>query len=149
VEARNVGTTPAKTKATVIFDAIKYVRDAGDRLAFHITEENRMDALYPVVKSEAIARLMGTVDPQKGTNYSATAAEKLTDTDPVVKLHKEERRQATRATIVAATEFECARLAARAICSEQDITVMEALAIRLSVEHQIDAIPGDVTLSRN
>jgi hypothetical protein len=139
----------AKSKVTVIFDAIKYVRDAGDRLAFHITEENRMDALYPVVKSEAISRLMGTVDPQKGTNYSATAAEKLTDTDPVVKLHKEERRAATRSTIIAATEFECARLAARAICSEQDISVMDALSIRLSTEHQIDAIAGVVSPSRN
>jgi hypothetical protein len=127
----------AKSKVTVIFDAIKYVRDAGDRLAFHITEENRMDALYPVVKSEAISRLM------------ATAAEKLTDTDPVVKLHKEERRAATRSTIIAATEFECARLAARAICSEQDISVMDALSIRLSTEHQIDAIAGVVSPSRN
>lgn len=89
--------------------AIAAVGIAGEKYAAATQHEMALEDQRPLVKSEAIARIMALPDPQKdGKLYSATAAEKLVETDAVYMLHRQDQGQAVADTIRARAAYHAA-----------------------------------------
>ncbi len=86
------------------------------------TKESELELSRPLIKSEAIARIMGKDDPQKdGKKYSATAAEALVNTDEVYAMHLADQREAVRETITAGAAYEAMKFICRYITAAADV----------------------------
>ncbi len=97
---------------TEVDAAIAAVIGAARTYAGAKRRETDLEDARPLIKSEAISRIMGLVDPQKQKPYSATAAEALVGTDAAYTLHREEQADAAVETIMAKAQYEAARFKA-------------------------------------
>lgn len=89
--------------------AIAAVVARGEDYARARQHEMALEDQRPLVKSEAIARIMALPDPQKeGKLYSATAAEAVVMTDKVYAMHRKDLGQAAADTIIAEAHFKAA-----------------------------------------
>lgn len=83
------------------------ITESADALADATAYEMRLEEQRPLVKAEAIQRLM-----QHGAATSATAAEKIVEKDPEYAAHRELQVQAVVARIRAWGQYEAAKAAA-------------------------------------
>jgi len=96
--------------------AIAAVVIAGEKYAEATQHEMALEDQRPLVKSEAISRIMAMPDPQKdGKLYSATAADALVMTDKAYALHRQDQGQAAADTIRARAAYEAACSRARCL----------------------------------
>lgn len=112
----------APVKTFSVDAAIAHLLDQADMLA--TAKENEMQLAYqrPLIKSEAISRLMSQPDPQKeGKLYSATAAERLVETDEAVRLHLQDERFAAAETIRRQGMYEAARFICRYVTAGAEV----------------------------
>lgn len=110
-------------------------------LADSKAREMELDSARPRVKSEAIARLMSTTNPQKpGTTYSATAAAEIVGNDMAFMLHEEDRRQATAGTIRAMGEYEAAKLRAKFGIARAELEIIESEPVRPRVDGDLHTV---------
>lgn len=119
------------------------VERAAGHLADCKTIESELDGQRSQVKSEAIARLMGTENPQKpGSNYSATAAADIVMNDTVFALHESDRREATAETIRAMGAYKAACFRAEYAIKAADLEIVseEPLAVGMGKDHAVEIV---------
>jgi hypothetical protein len=105
-----MGTTSMHDSDALIHMVEMRATEYGDATAREQTLENQR----PLIKSEAISRIMALPDPQKDAKlYSATAAEAVVMTDRVYAQHKAEQARAAKDTIVAEGYYRAAYLRAQ------------------------------------
>lgn len=103
--------------------AIAALMAAGQRLAQAKEWESLLEFGRHSAKSDAIARIMSLPDPQKDNKpYSATAAEKLVETDAGYAAHLASQREAAKATIIAQTEYHAHQFACRYVTAGSEVT---------------------------
>ena len=94
---------------------------AGDRLADATEAELALEDVRPLIKLEAILRLVGTTNVASGKPHSASSAEAAVETDAEYAFHRERQRAATVARIKARAYYEAtiarARLAAEGVAA--------------------------------
>lgn len=99
-------TSIAPVKSFTLDTAIQFFAAAGDEYAAAVQHEAELEATRHNVKYGAIARIMLQPDPTKDNKpYSATAAEKLVESDSAYADHLEALREAAAATIIARTKW--------------------------------------------
>lgn len=113
----------APVKTWTIDAAIAEMLRRGALLADAKTKESELALSRPLLKSEAIARIMSLDDPQKdGKKYSATAAEALVNTDKAFALHLADEREAARETILAGAAYEAMKFVCRYLTAAAEVT---------------------------
>ena len=85
---------------------------AGDRLAEAVEREMALTDEWPLVKLDAIDRLMKTSTQLSGKPHSLTSAESVVETDAAAMAHKVAIRTATRDKIKAKAYYEACRVRA-------------------------------------
>lgn len=89
-------------------DAVQAIINAGDRLAEARANEMALEDERPLVKDEAIKRLM-----QHGAATSATAAEKIVEKDAEYAAHRAKQVEAVREAIKARAYYDASVARAR------------------------------------
>lgn len=112
----------APVKTWDIDAAIAAMLARAEDLAAAKTREGELELARPLIKSEAIARIMGKEDPQKGKPYSATAAESLVNTDEAYLLHVGDQREAANETIRAAAAYEAMKFICRYLTAGAEVS---------------------------
>lgn len=87
---------------------VQAIIQSADALAIAVEREMRLEEQRPLLKADAIQRLM-----QHGAATSATAAEKIVEKDPEYAAHRELQVQAVVAVIRARGDYEAAKALAR------------------------------------
>lgn len=75
--------------------------------------EAELEDERPIVKLEAIKRIMQSDNPLNGKPHSASSAETQVETDEAYAAHRKAQREATLATIMAKAQYESAKFTAQ------------------------------------
>lgn len=110
----------APVKTFSVDAAIAMFLQRAEDLALAKKREMVLEYERPLLKSEAIARIMGKDDPQKdGKKYSA--ATELVATDEVYAMHLEDQRNATADTIRAEGAYKAAGFICRYLTAGAEV----------------------------
>jgi hypothetical protein len=104
-------------------EAIVAIETAAARLAVAVRAEMELEDFRPIVKSQAIRRLMATENPETGKPHSASSAEKIVETDAEYSAHRRDQYAAVVETIRARGEFEASRRKADLAVALCEVTV--------------------------
>ncbi len=123
---------------TTIDDTILQVIKTSVTLAKAKHTEMVLEQRRPLVKSEAITRLMSQPDPQKdGKTYSATAADAIVMMDLGYAQHMRDQAEATAMTIEAMGQYEAAKFTARLAITGAELEGYDALRLTLDQAHTV------------
>jgi uncharacterized protein YajQ (UPF0234 family) len=89
--------------------AIEAIEQAAERLALATKTEMELEDFRPILKSQAIRRLMATENPETGKPHSASSAEKVVEVDAEYAAHRRDQYNAVVETIRARGEYEAAK----------------------------------------
>ncbi len=92
---------------------IDAILDAGRRLAEATATVQELEDARPLIKRDAIHRLQ-----QSGVASSATAAEKVVESDPAYFAHRQDQSKAERERLMAWASYEAAKLSAKLAVDE-------------------------------
>jgi hypothetical protein len=110
--------------------AIVAIETAAERLAKAVRAEMELEDYRPIVKSQAIRRLMATENPETGKPHSASSAEKVCETDAEYSAHRRDQYAAVVETIRARAGYEVAKRRADLVIALIDVDLLRAGAIR-------------------
>lgn len=104
-----MSTSPFESALT----AIDEVEAAAERLATAQTVEATLEDQRPLVKQQAIRRIIGTENPLTQKPHSASSAEAVVEQDEQYMQHRRAQRDATVATQTAWGAYEASKLRAQ------------------------------------
>jgi hypothetical protein len=99
-----------------VYAAEKRIADiigAGERLALAVRTVQELEDTRPLVKSDAIRRLMGMTNPETGKPHSASSAEKIVESDGEYLAHRRQQANAEVEKHRAFARYEASKLQAR------------------------------------
>ena len=101
------------TYATQAESSIGQIEEAAERVGMAVDAVLDLEERRPLVKSQAIRRLMGTENPETQKAHSASSAEKVVELDADYAAHREQQRAAEVEKIRAWAALDAAKLRAQ------------------------------------